>query len=165
VQTADGQEVIGIHVVADDLALGLDALDADLRIAQASASMAGCGSPPDSDGDRIPDGDDICPAVPDPHQRDNDADGLGDACDGDDDNDGVPDAGLDADNCPFSPNPLQTDTDGDGAGDRCDGDTDGDGVTDAQDNCPASPNSAQDDSAARKSSASANGWPRWTWAW
>ncbi len=43
----------------------------------------------DSDGDDVPDTDDICPWAPDPRQLDEDADGLGDACDPDADGDGV----------------------------------------------------------------------------
>jgi syndecan 4 len=42
---------------------------------------------------------------------------LGDACDPDDDNDGVLDG---QDNCPTSPNLDQADSDGDGVGDDCD---------------------------------------------
>jgi hypothetical protein len=64
-------------------------------------------------------------------QLDNDADGVGDPADADDDNDGVPDA---IDNCPFTYNPDQKDSDGDGRGDACDplnnNDSDGDGVFD-----------------------------------
>ena len=42
---------------------------------------------------------------------------MGDACDPDDDNDGLLDG---SDNCPLVFNPTQIDTDGDGMGDACD---------------------------------------------
>jgi subtilase family serine protease len=48
---------------------------------------------------------------------DTDGDGIGDACDPDDDNDGILDG---VDNCRIVPNPDQADTDGDGIGDACD---------------------------------------------
>ena len=44
-----------------------------------------CGG--DSDCDGVPDAEDNCPLVLNPHQRDFDADALGDACDLDDDGD------------------------------------------------------------------------------
>ena len=75
--------------------------------------------------------------------NDPDGDGLGNPCDPDDDNDGVPDG---EDNCRVDPNPGQRDTDGDGLGDRCDPDNDGDGVPDGPDNCPLTPNPNQRDS-------------------
>ena len=57
--------------------------------------------------------------------------GLVDACDPDDDGDGVLDG---ADSCPSSP--IQVDTDGDGLLNGCDADDDGDGVPDTADALP-----------------------------
>ncbi|HEX2084588.1 MAG TPA: thrombospondin type 3 repeat-containing protein [Solirubrobacteraceae bacterium] len=77
-----------------------------------------------------------------PNQKDTDLDGLGDACDTDDDEDSVDDA---VDNCPLNANAAQADADGDAAGDVCDADDDGDGSTDSRDNCRFVPNQGQAD--------------------
>ncbi len=91
--------------------------------------------PLDNDGDRIPDVIDNCAGLPNPDQADNDGDGRGDVCDGDDDDDGVGDT---EDNCPIDANSDQADNDGDGVGDVCDDDDDNDGVPDGADSCPQS---------------------------
>ena len=78
---------------------------------------------------------DNCPNLANPDQLDNEADGLGNACDPDDDNDGISDFD---DNCQFIPNTLQNDTDNDNIGDACDAkpfDFDNDGHSDLADNC------------------------------
>lgn len=80
---------------------GLSGFDLDAVAALHSADPS---EPPDTDGDGVPDAEDVCPGVPDPAQTDGDADGRGDVCDG----------------CPAVADPAQADADADGAGDACD---------------------------------------------
>ncbi len=97
----------------------------------------------DSDGDGIPDGEDLCCTVFDAVRSDldEDGDGIGDHCDPDLDNDGIDN---EDDNCPEVPNPGQDDADGLDGGDACD-DRDEDGHGDLEDNCPDDPNPEQFD--------------------
>jgi len=96
----------------------------------------GSTTPPDSDGDGVPDSEDLCPGFDD--NIDVDADGIPDGCDIliDSDNDGVADSD---DVCPgFDDN---IDVDADGIPDGCDTliDSDNDGVADSVDSCPFTP--------------------------
>jgi hypothetical protein len=86
--------------------------------------------------------DDFAISAPGTPSQDSDKDGKPDACDSDDDNDGVADG---SDNCPTLANADQKDSDKDGAGDACDSDDDNDGVPDGADNCPTVPNPDQKD--------------------
>jgi hypothetical protein len=104
-----------------------------------------CGSDPD--GDTFVTASDNCPSAYNNPQVNTDGDASGDACDTDDDNDGVADGSLDPDdggligigpdNCPLTVNPSQANFDGDSLGDACDPDDDNDGVLDASDLCPS----------------------------
>ncbi|MCY4212419.1 MAG: DUF4856 domain-containing protein [Gammaproteobacteria bacterium] len=100
-----------------------------LAMSVAVSAMAACGggssSPPDADGDGVPDAMDAFPNDAS-ESRDSDGDGVGDNGDAfpndsnetaDDDGDGV---GNNGDNCPMDANEDQADSDADGAGDACD---------------------------------------------
>lgn len=118
----------------------------------------------DTDGDGDGDNSDNCVDVVNANQLDTDGDGAGNACDGDDDEDGLSDdyenelhsnpllVDSDSDGtddpydiCIIVANPDQLDTDLDGVGDACDPDDDGDGFSDSSDNCPLMYNDDQAD--------------------
>ncbi|MDB2400943.1 thrombospondin type 3 repeat-containing protein [Porticoccaceae bacterium] len=81
----------------------------------------------DSDLDGIGDNSDNCISVANPDQLDTDGDTLGNACDPDDDNDGLND---EYDALPLDAS-EQIDTDGDGIGNNADTDDDGDLISDS----------------------------------
>jgi len=127
---------LGVYLV-DSCSIDSDGDEIDDRVLSCADSVFACR--PGSAGLQN-DALDNCVNVANTDQTDTDNDGLGDACDPDDDNDGVADQD---DNCPTAANPDQTDRDNDGVGDACDvcrdqadpdqSDLDGDGRGDACD--------------------------------
>ncbi|HEY2743566.1 MAG TPA: OmpA family protein [Polyangia bacterium] len=84
----------------------------------------------DTDGDGIPDAQDLCPTEPEDKDGFDDEDGCPDP---DNDQDGIPDK---LDKCPNDPEDKDGFEDEDGCPDL---DNDGDGIPDAQDKCPNDP--------------------------
>jgi len=100
---------------------GSRSIDNDVTVTVATAV--------DTDLDGVLDPVDNCPTISNPAQIDTDVDGLGNACDSDDDGDGVPDV---SDALPLDAT-ESVDTDGDGIGNNADTDDDNDTIPDALD--------------------------------
>ncbi|MHC5002388.1 MAG: thrombospondin type 3 repeat-containing protein [Planctomycetota bacterium] len=119
-EPAPGTSVTIIEGTAINGTFASQALPPGLRLVYEATRVrvvAEGGGGEDSDGDGVPDSEDVCP-------------GGDDTVDGD--GDGVPDF---CDNCPDVPNGDQADGDGDGTGDACEcvADVDGNGFVDVDD--------------------------------
>jgi len=104
--------VDALYAAMQDTAIDMGAAGFDYQsgygLVQATLALAAL-LPPDGDLDGVSDGEDNCPLLANATQLDYDADGQGDACDADDDNDGLDDA----DEAAAGTNPLNPDTDND----------------------------------------------------
>ncbi len=157
----DGAKDGGDACDEDDDNDGLD--DTDVIEQQKNLAGKSCSLLADCDNDGALDDVDNCPLVVNPQQNNTDgAEDGGDACDEDDDNDGLDDTDVieqqnnlagkscslladcdndgaldDVDNCPLIINPQQNNTDeAEDGGDACDEDDDNDEILDDMDNCP-----------------------------
>jgi hypothetical protein len=141
---------VGTTIVSSTGAIVGDGGDADSFVDNIinGGIVVGGGTCSDSDGDGVPDSNDNCPAVANSNQANFDGDANGDACDVDDDNDGLIDTSEPASctgNPPPSPHAGQFDPD-------CDDDNVSDGSNDPDsggpiqagpDNCISTANTNQ----------------------
>jgi hypothetical protein len=84
---------LGFHIAESDGSHAGDGADSDVFVDTVinGSFVVGSGTCTDSDGDGVPDSNDNCQTVSNPNQENFDGDSQGDACDIDDDNDGLVD--------------------------------------------------------------------------
>ncbi|HET9476031.1 MAG TPA: thrombospondin type 3 repeat-containing protein, partial [Dehalococcoidia bacterium] len=123
-----------------------DGADSDVFVDNVvnGAIVVGSGTCTDADGDGVPDTNDNCPTVANANQANFDGDSQGDACDPDDDNDGLLDVNEPGSGClPSGGGRLDPDCDNDNISD---GSLDPDGagpILPGPDNCVTTPNTNQ----------------------
>jgi hypothetical protein len=126
--TDNGVYAMDGEFIADDGSLShVDGPVGATTAGQVDVAQLNYTSDPAEDGDGVPAEVDNCPLVYNPDQLDTGEDGLGNACDPDDDNDGL----ADVDEVARGTDPLNPDTDGDT-------------VLDGADNCPLVANPGQE---------------------
>lgn len=135
----DGSFVTGSYTSSDSLLVATAPASGVYTIVILAGTNTGAYSlvfqQSDLDSDGIADVNDNCTTIANASQQDFDNDGLGDACDPDDDNDGL----TDSEEAALGTDPQNTDSDGDGLSDNEEvnlqtdplvADTDGDGFSD-----------------------------------
>jgi beta-glucanase (GH16 family) len=97
--TGGWQSWSSVRVLDVPLRAGVQSMRVTIDDGEFNLNKISIVEPPDADTDQVPDRADNCPFDANPGQEDYDGDGAGNACDADDDEDGIPD---EDDACVFS---------------------------------------------------------------
>jgi hypothetical protein len=136
---------LGFHIGTSTGGHAGDGADSDVFVDTVinASIVVGSGTCSDGDGDGVPDSSDNCPVTFNPLQENFDGDSQGDACDVDDDNDGLVDASEPASGCTSGGGRLDPDCDNDNVSDGVN-DPDGAGpIAAGPDNCITTANTNQ----------------------